>query len=96
MLDDAVKKGAKFEPHGRTGVIIDYGPKNSYRILDLDVVAEGIETAGHLEALRQMGCAYGQGYLFAPPLWPDAASALVAAGAPPWRDLWEVASLPAP
>ena len=83
--------GTRSESTALVNTVVQLG-----RILDLDVVAEGIETAGHLEALRQMGCAYGQGYLFAPPLWPDAASALVAAGAPPWRDLWEVASLPAP
>jgi EAL domain-containing protein (putative c-di-GMP-specific phosphodiesterase class I) len=32
------------------------------------VVVEGIETAEQLTQLRQMGCAYGQGYLFSPPL----------------------------
>ncbi len=32
------------------------------------VVAEGIETGEHLTMLRGMGCDYGQGYLFSPPL----------------------------
>ncbi|MEN9206769.1 MAG: EAL domain-containing protein [Gloeomargarita sp. GMQP_bins_44] len=32
------------------------------------VVVEGIETAEQLQQLRQMGCAFGQGYLFSPPL----------------------------
>jgi len=32
------------------------------------VVAEGIETTGDLEFLVRMGCRYGQGYLFAPPM----------------------------
>ncbi len=36
--------------------------------LGLDVIAEGIETEAQLEALRQLGCEYGQGYLFAYPL----------------------------
>lgn len=38
------------------------------RGLDLDVVAEGIEQEAELEMLRDMGCAYGQGYLFSRPL----------------------------
>lgn len=36
--------------------------------LGLDVIAEGIETKAQLEALRSLGCEYGQGYLFAYPL----------------------------
>jgi diguanylate cyclase (GGDEF)-like protein len=36
--------------------------------LGLQVVAEGIETTGDLEFLIRMGCRYGQGYLFAPPM----------------------------
>ncbi|WP_041830006.1 putative bifunctional diguanylate cyclase/phosphodiesterase [Actinoplanes missouriensis] len=38
--------------------------------LDLAVVAEGIEESGQHAALDTMGCQYGQGYLFAKPLWP--------------------------
>ena len=36
--------------------------------LDLDVVAEGIETEAQLQVLKSLGCEYGQGYLFAHPL----------------------------
>jgi len=36
--------------------------------LDLDVVAEGIETAGQLALLRTKGCSVGQGYYFSVPL----------------------------
>ncbi len=36
--------------------------------LGLDVIAEGIETTTQLEMLRNLGCEYGQGYLFAYPL----------------------------
>jgi diguanylate cyclase (GGDEF)-like protein len=37
------------------------------RTLDLRVVAEGIEHPGQLERLRELGCEFGQGYLFARP-----------------------------
>ena len=37
------------------------------RALDLRVVAEGIEHDGQLERLRELGCEFGQGYLFARP-----------------------------
>jgi EAL domain-containing protein (putative c-di-GMP-specific phosphodiesterase class I) len=30
-------------------------------------VAEGIETVGQQQALKRLGCEYGQGHLFAPP-----------------------------
>jgi diguanylate cyclase (GGDEF)-like protein/PAS domain S-box-containing protein len=40
------------------------------RNLDLAVVAEGVEDAGQRAALTAMNCPYGQGYLFAKPLWP--------------------------
>jgi EAL domain-containing protein (putative c-di-GMP-specific phosphodiesterase class I) len=33
---------------------------------DLDVIAEGIENTQQRDALMQLGCTYGQGYLFAP------------------------------
>lgn len=36
--------------------------------LDLDVIAEGIETAGQLTLLRAKGCGVGQGYYFSVPL----------------------------
>ncbi|MEU4236327.1 EAL domain-containing protein [Actinoplanes sp. NPDC026619] len=41
------------------------------RTLDLDVVAEGIELDGHRQALVQMGCPYGQGFLFSRPATVD-------------------------
>jgi diguanylate cyclase (GGDEF)-like protein len=36
--------------------------------LNLDVIAEGIETADQLAHLRRAGCRYGQGYLFCAPV----------------------------
>jgi EAL domain-containing protein (putative c-di-GMP-specific phosphodiesterase class I) len=38
------------------------------RVLGMDVVAEGIETRDQYRLLRQMGCRFGQGYLFAKPM----------------------------
>ena len=38
------------------------------RRLNLSVVAEGVETAAQHARLRDMGCAYGQGFHFAHPM----------------------------
>jgi len=35
--------------------------------LDLEVIAEGVETAGHLKVLRSIGCETFQGYFFGRP-----------------------------
>jgi EAL domain-containing protein (putative c-di-GMP-specific phosphodiesterase class I) len=48
------------------------------RALKLSVVAEGIETPEQVEALRELGCDTGQGFLFARPLPADAMDELVA------------------
>jgi diguanylate cyclase (GGDEF)-like protein/PAS domain S-box-containing protein len=48
--------------------------------LDLEVVAEGLESAEHLDVLRRLGCRFGQGYLFSRPVDVSAASALLEAG----------------
>jgi len=45
--------------------------------LDLEGIAEGVETPGQLAELREMGCDHGQGYLFAPPVEADAARAML-------------------
>ncbi|MFP5237744.1 MAG: EAL domain-containing protein [Acidobacteriota bacterium] len=47
------------------------------RVLGMDVVAEGIETREQYRLLRQMGCRYGQGYLFAKPMSADDVSQLL-------------------
>lgn len=44
---------------------------------------EGIETAEHLARLRELGCDYGQGYLFSKPADAAAIEALLATG-PVW------------
>lgn len=47
------------------------------RSLGIDVVAEGIETCEQFSMLRKLGCRYGQGFLFAPPLPADRISDLL-------------------
>ena len=37
-------------------------------LLDMQVVAEGVETPAQRDFLFNVGCDYGQGYLFSPPL----------------------------
>ena len=48
-------------------------------VMHLDVIAEGIETAGQRDLLREMGCRYGQGYYFSRPS-PAAQPTLVSHG----------------
>jgi len=48
------------------------------RTLSLEVIAEGVETVAQRERLIAFGCELGQGDLFAKPLEPAAASALLA------------------
>ncbi len=51
--------------------------------LNMDISAEGVETAGQLAQLRALGVEYGQGYHFAKPLDAAAAEALIVA-----RPVW--------
>jgi diguanylate cyclase (GGDEF)-like protein len=46
--------------------------------LGMDTVAEGVETVEQFATLRELGCEFAQGYLFAPPLNAQAASDLIA------------------
>ena len=46
--------------------------------LGLATVAEGIETSEQLSYLRDIGCQYGQGYLFSKPLTRESAEQLIA------------------
>ena len=45
--------------------------------IGVDVVAEGVEDEATYQALRAMGCQYGQGYHFGRPMPPDDLDALV-------------------
>ena len=47
------------------------------RALDMEVVAEGVETQQHVDALHELGCTYAQGYFFHRPLEAARISALL-------------------
>jgi EAL domain-containing protein (putative c-di-GMP-specific phosphodiesterase class I) len=45
--------------------------------LDLEVIAEGVETAWQLDQLREMGCDVAQGYYFSRPQPSEAIQVLL-------------------
>ncbi|HZS61539.1 MAG TPA: EAL domain-containing protein [Gemmatimonadaceae bacterium] len=47
--------------------------------LNLEVIAEGVSGDAHLAALRNLGCTYGQGYLFSPAVDASAVRAMLEA-----------------
>jgi EAL domain-containing protein (putative c-di-GMP-specific phosphodiesterase class I) len=49
------------------------------RALEMEVVAEGIETSEQMSDLRELGCPLGQGFLFARPLPPEEIDTLLEA-----------------
>ncbi len=53
--------------------------------LGIEVVAEGIETAGQLARLRELVCDRGQGFYYARPQPPEQLAALLAGGIAPLR-----------
>jgi diguanylate cyclase (GGDEF)-like protein/PAS domain S-box-containing protein len=50
------------------------------RTLEIDVIAEGIETEEQRQLMTEMGCRYGQGYLLARPMPWDQAQVLLRSG----------------
>ena len=48
----------------------------------MTTLAEGIETEGELNFLRERGCELGQGYLFAKPVPPEEIIAFAFGGVP--------------
>lgn len=50
--------------------------------LNIETVAEGIETEKQLERLRALGCPFGQGFLFSKPVNAEAAGLLLREGLP--------------
>jgi diguanylate cyclase (GGDEF)-like protein len=65
--------GAAASPIARA--VIDLG-----RTLDLEVIAEGIEHAEQARWLTDLGCRFGQGFLFARPVGAAALEAMLAEG----------------
>jgi len=47
------------------------------RKLNVRVIAEGVETVHHLDRLQALGCEFGQGYFFSPPLDANGADELL-------------------
>jgi EAL domain-containing protein (putative c-di-GMP-specific phosphodiesterase class I) len=43
----------------------------------IEVAAQGIEKTAQCEALRELGCRLGQGYLFSAPIYADKATHLL-------------------
>ena len=72
--------GTESELTSLTGAIVGIG-----RDLGLETVAEGIEDTVQLDALREMGCAFGQGFLFARPLPPEEVAGVLLRGSVPAR-----------
>jgi diguanylate cyclase (GGDEF)-like protein len=62
---------------------------------ELDTVAEGIEQAGQLKRLREIGCKLGQGHYFAHAVAPEEIEALLLDPAPV-RDRWQPAVVSEP
>ncbi|MCU1349738.1 MAG: diguanylate cyclase/phosphodiesterase with sensor(s) [Acidobacteria bacterium] len=53
------------------------------RVLGMDVVVEGLETAEHADRMRGLGVPFAQGFYFARPLPPEEAAAMIG-GAAGW------------
>lgn len=64
-IDQAFVRNIDVDPSDAT---IVRGILAMARQLNLDTIAEGIETVGQLNCLREMGCHIGQGYYFSKPV----------------------------
>ena len=53
------------------------------------LVAEGVEKLEHHQMLCEIGCQFGQGYLFSKPIDPISVDQLLSVD-PPWRDIVNV------
>jgi EAL domain-containing protein (putative c-di-GMP-specific phosphodiesterase class I) len=70
------------DPLGTTGPGLVRGMLDLAHALGVQALAEGIEDAGQLEALGDLGCELGQGYYLSRPLDPDAVPGWLAARLP--------------
>jgi diguanylate cyclase (GGDEF)-like protein len=66
------KMGESHEDYEIVRTIVSLG-----HALGMDLIAEGVETEEDAEALRSLGCEFGQGYFWAKPLPSDEATALI-------------------
>jgi len=64
-------------PESRAAVAIVSAVVSFARALDIEVVAEGVETQAHVDALRDLGCEYAQGFFFHRPVEPERITALL-------------------
>ena len=64
-------------PESRAALAIASAVISFARALDIEVVAEGIETQAQLDTLRDLGCEYGQGFFFHRPVEPERITALL-------------------
>ena len=80
----AIKVDASFVtrmPHDERHRKIVKGIVHLAHDLGLEVVAEGVETEPQWNALRQLGCDYGQGFYFSRPIDPESLEDLIVSGA---------------
>jgi len=80
-IDRTFIKKMSEAPSGRTLVATIISLARSF---EMTVVAEGVETAEQLEALRELGCDQSQGYLHSKPVTRDEISEILKSGKPPY------------
>jgi EAL domain-containing protein (putative c-di-GMP-specific phosphodiesterase class I) len=64
-------------PESRADLAIVSAVLSFARALDMEVVAEGVETQAHVDALCGLGCEYAQGFFFHRPAAPEQLTALL-------------------
>ena len=64
-------------PNSRADQAIVSAVLSFARALEMEVVAEGVETEQHVDALRELGCEYAQGFFFHRPMEAERISALL-------------------
>ncbi|HEX3964954.1 MAG TPA: EAL domain-containing protein [Trebonia sp.] len=76
-IDKSFVDGISESPKGQAfaELIIEFA-----KVMEIEVVAEGIETEAQRDILTEMGCKYGQGFLLAMPMQWREAEALLRAG----------------